>query len=444
MSTSTIIDAARKAAAAVQNAQQQMQNNSSSQGTGTGTVDYSVLINQAIQNGASAEYVQNLVDQRSEKIASDPTLSQYSGDQTFQDAYNYINEQNAKNQAYKANQLYEQAMSQYEAAQQAQQNSIQASIDQSVNALKSRIPELERQTAEANAGAYNAYLKAANPFGVNAQKEAYLGINDTGYSETNRARLGTTLQGATNENEAQKIALIQDINKQIEEARLSGNIEKANALAAYAQQMANVRIDQGNALLQNSLAQYQQKLDTERYTEQQALNKAETLAAYGDFSGYKAMGYSDEQISNMKSAYDAQMALAQAKATKSTGGGINRTVKDTIDYSGLNDALYNAGIKTEGGAYAYLMDLGLSSTDANRYAKYYMEAYNGGQLQPAGAPAVQGFESKWVNDYYQSLVNSLNDLPSGREIERYVELLAANGASDHDQRLFMRKLGVPV
>ena len=441
MSTSTIIDAARKAAAAVQNAQQQMQNNSSSQGTGTGTVDYSVLINQAIQNGASAEYVQNLVDQRSEKIASDPTLSQYSGDQTFQDAYNYINEQNAKNQAYKANQLYEQAMSQYEAAQQAQQNSIQASIDQSVNALKSRIPELERQTAEANAGAYNAYLKAANPFGVNAQKEAYLGINDTGYSETNRARLGTTLQGATNENEAQKIALIQDINKQIEEARLSGNIEKANALSAYAQQMANVRIDQGNALLQNSLAQYQQKLDTERYTEQQALNKAETLAAYGDFSGYKAMGYSDEQISNMKSAYDAQMALAQAKATKSSSGGNNKTVKAKIDYSGLNDALYNAGIKTEGGAYAYLMDLGLSSTDANRYAKYYMEAYNGGQLQPAGAPVVQGFESKWVSDYYQELVNSINEIPSSAEMENYVALLEKYGVSEHDINLFMQKLG---
>ena len=156
MSQTTLIDAARKAAAAVQNATQNVQNNSSSKGSGSGTVDYSVLINQAIQNGASAEYVQSLVDQRSEKIASDPTLSQYSGDQTFQDAYNYINEQNAKNQAYKANQLYEQAMSQYEAAQQAQQNSIQASIDQSVNALKSRIPELERQTAEANAGAYNA------------------------------------------------------------------------------------------------------------------------------------------------------------------------------------------------------------------------------------------------------------------------------------------------
>ena len=401
--------------------------------------DYSLMINQAIKDGASAEYVQNLVDQRSAKIAADSSLSQYSGDKTFQDAYAYINEQNAKNQAQKAQQIYEQAMSQYQAAQTAQQQAIDASIQKSVNALQNRIPELEKQTAQANAGAYNAYLKASNPFGVNAQKEAYLGINDTGYSETNRARLGTTYQGAVNTNDAQKISLIEDINKQIADAQLSGDISKANALAGYAEKMAGLQINQGNALLENSLAQYQNKLETERYGEQQALNKAETLAAYGDFSGYKALGYSDEQISNMKSAYDAQMALAQAKATKSSSGGSNKTEKEKINYSGLNDALYNAGIKTEGGAYAYLMDLGLNATDANRYAKYYMDAYNGGQLGQMATTG--GFESKWVNDYYQELVNSLNDYPTEPEMANYVALLEKYGVSEHDINLFMQKLG---
>lgn len=400
--------------------------------------DYSLMINQAIKDGASAEYVQNLVDQRSAKIAADSSLSQYSGDKTFQDAYAYINEQNAKNQAQKAQQIYEQAMSQYQAAQTAQQQAIDASIQKSVNALQNRIPELEKQTAQANAGAYNAYLKASNPFGVNAQKEAYLGINDTGYSETNRARLGTTYQGAVNTNDAQKISLIEDINKQIADAQLSGDISKANALAGYAEKIAGLQINQGNALLENSLAQYQNKLETERYGEQQALNKAETLAAYGDFSGYKALGYSDEQISNMKSAYDAQMALAQAKATKSTGGS-NKTEKEKINYSGLNDALYNAGIKTEGGAYAYLMDLGLNATDANRYAKYYMDAYNGGQL--GQMEETGGFESKLAYNYYQSLANSLTDYPTEAEILSYVATLERNGVSEHDIDLFMQKLG---
>lgn len=445
-----VIDVAKKAAEAARKIQQSGGvgsgftggTTSSTPTSSTSSPDYSLMINQAIKDGASAEYVQSLVDQRSAKIAGDSSLSQYSGDQVFQDAYAYINEQKAKNQAYQANQLYEQAMSQYQAAQAAEQQAIQASINKSISSLQNRIPELERQTAEANAGAYNAYLKAANPFGVNAQKEAYLGINDTGYAETNRARLGTTLQGAANTNEAQKIQLIEDINKQIEEARLSGDIEKANALAAYAQQMANLRIDQGNALLENSLNEYQNKLETERYSEQQALQKAETLAAYGDFSGYKELGYSDAQISAMKSAYDAQQALALAKATKSSSSNSTQKTKEKISYSGINDALYSAGIKTEGAAYAWLMDNGLSSTEAAKYAKYYMEAYNGGTLAPMAESS--GFESQWVNQYYQSLANSLNTLPSDAEIESYVELLAAHGASERDQRLFMRKLGVPV
>lgn len=44
---------------------------------------------------------------------------------------------------------------------------------------------------------------------------------------------------------------------------------------------------------------------------------AETLAAYGDFSGYKALGYTDEQIAALSSGYQAQIA---AKKTGSGGG----------------------------------------------------------------------------------------------------------------------------
>ena len=412
--------------------------NASTTNTSSASPDYSVMINQAIQNGASAEYVQSLVDQRSAKIAGDSSLSQYSGDKTFQDAYAYINEQNAKNQAQKAQQIYEQAMSQYQSAQAAQQQAIDASIQKSVNALQNRIPELEQQTAQANAGAYNAYLKASNPFGVNAQKEAYLGINDTGYSETNRARLGTTYQGAVNTNDAQKIALIEDINQQIIDAQLSGDISKANALAGYAENIANLQINQGNALLENSLAQYQNKLETDRYTEQQALQKAQTLAAYGDFSGYKAIGYSDEQIANMKAAYDAEQALAAAKATKSTGGS-NTTKKDKIQYSTINDSLYNAGIKSEAAAYAWLMDNGLSSSEATKYAQYYMDEYNAGRLAPQAETG--GFESKLAYNYYQSLANSLTDIPTEAEILSYVATLERNGVSERDINLFMQKLG---
>ena len=49
----------------------------------------------------------------------------------------------------------------------------------------------------------------------------------------------------------------------------------------------------------------------------QALAKAQTLAAAGDFSGYKALGYTDAEIANLKTAYNK----AQAAARSSGGSG---------------------------------------------------------------------------------------------------------------------------
>lgn len=52
-----------------------------------------------------------------------------------------------------------------------------------------------------------------------------------------------------------------------------------------------------------------------------ALEKAQTLAAGGDFSGYKAMGYSDQEIANLKNAYDRE----RAAGLLSRGGGSGRS-----------------------------------------------------------------------------------------------------------------------
>ena len=49
-----------------------------------------------------------------------------------------------------------------------------------------------------------------------------------------------------------------------------------------------------------------------------ALAKAQTLAAGGDFSGYKALGYTDQEIAGLKSAYN------KAQASARSGGGPSR------------------------------------------------------------------------------------------------------------------------
>ena len=52
-----------------------------------------------------------------------------------------------------------------------------------------------------------------------------------------------------------------------------------------------------------------------------ALAKAKTLAAGGDFSGYKALGYTDQEIAGLKSAYNKAQASARSGGYNTTQAG---------------------------------------------------------------------------------------------------------------------------
>ena len=81
-------------------------------------------------------------------------------------------------------------------------------------------------------------------------------------------------------------------------------------------------LDQWNADRNFNYSVYmdeQNRLADQAAQEQKELvNIAETLAAYGDFSGYKALGYTDDQIVALTSGYNAQ--LAAKNSSKSSGG----------------------------------------------------------------------------------------------------------------------------
>lgn len=68
-----------------------------------------------------------------------------------------------------------------------------------------------------------------------------------------------------------------------------------------------------------------------------ALQKAQTLAAAGDFSGYKALGYSDAEIAGLKANYDAAKLLT----SKNSSGGNNDETE--ADWDGLFAAAKQSG-----------------------------------------------------------------------------------------------------
>ncbi len=93
------------------------------------------------------------------------------------------------------------------------------------------------------------------------------------------------------------------------------------------------------------------------YQYQQALDQAETLAKYGDFSGYKALGYTDTQIAAMQKSYQDQLAAGDASAS----GGYDLTYSDW----------WNQGVRSEGEAYDQALQSGYSNAEAENMAEFF-------------------------------------------------------------------------
>ena len=112
-----------------------------------------------------------------------------------------------------------------------------------------------------------------------------------------------------------------------------------------------------------------------------ALEKAQTLAAAGDFSGYKALGYTDAEIANLKSAYDKAQAAARVSYS---GGGSSGSSSGSSgvssSQSGIVDTMLGFGNDTK--AYEYLLSLDMSNAKTETLWSLYESARGGGGSIP--------------------------------------------------------------
>ena len=110
----------------------------------------------------------------------------------------------------------------------------------------------------------------------------------------------------------------------LEQAALDMYGVNRDDLMQNAQLVHSLSQDEYNRYL-DSLDQYwnQMQFNSNQQKQNQAMaaDKAETLAGFGDFSGYKALGYSDSEIAMMQAAYQSQMAAEAAKGKTGSGGG---------------------------------------------------------------------------------------------------------------------------
>lgn len=137
---------------------------------------------------------------------------------------------------------YSQGYSDYEqkmnAAAEAQQKALQASIDSAVASLNSQKSDVMKQTEANNAAAEKAYMQSIKPGGSTAETLAANGLLTSGLTESSQISAGNAYQNALNSNATTQTEALAKIEQAITQARLTGDIEKANALADLYKEVA--------------------------------------------------------------------------------------------------------------------------------------------------------------------------------------------------------------
>lgn len=154
---------------------------------------------------------------------------------------------------------------------------------------------------------------------------------------------------------------------------------------------------------------------------EQALAKAQTLAAAGDFSGYKALGYTDAEIANLKSAYDKAQAAALLSRRGSSSGGSSGS-KGSGGNSDIYAGMYEAGIRSEGDAYAWLLAAGYNTTQAGKLAGYFAQWLEDGGGTENDDDGLSVDMSSIIDLGYGPISEEyLNQLVESGEVEEYEE-----------------------
>ena len=176
---------------------------------------------------------------------------------------------------------YSQGYSDYEQkmndAAAAQQKALQASIDSAVNNLESQKTTIGKNTEANNAAAEKAYMTAINPNGSYAEGLASQGLSKSGITESSMISAGNTYQNALNSNATTQTEALAEIERAITQARLNGDIEKANALADLYKETAAKQLENVDKI--NSAYQWGQQFGLSQAEQTGTYNGQATLAA---------------------------------------------------------------------------------------------------------------------------------------------------------------------
>lgn len=219
-----------------------------------------------------------------------------------------------------------------------------AALDAAIAGLQNAYDQSRLEIEHAMSGIPQQYQDQRNAVAAQSERDRlrwneYAAATGLGSGVNGQASLAFSTQlqndlGSLRRGEADAIADMQLQLNQLEvsyqnsiaEAIANNEYERAAALLEEYRQQAQSVVDTAQlqaqldtdrwlnqAYLDQDIADFNQNADQQNY--QELLDRAETLAAFGNFSGYLALGYSQDQVEQMRKAWAAMNPNIAAYAT---------------------------------------------------------------------------------------------------------------------------------
>lgn len=189
-----------------------------------------------------------------------------------------------------------------------------------VDELARQKEQLDKDTVKTTRGLYTDYQKQANQYGVNAEKQASMGLANSGYSETAQVNLYNGYQKSVTETLNNSRQLKSDFDFKIAQAREQGNITLAqNALALYQQQMQLLTQEYE---MRNNRKQFLYQQDRDRIADNQwqtQFDYQKSRDAVSDSQWQAQFDYQKQRDAVADSQWEKQYALSKkASASRSS------------------------------------------------------------------------------------------------------------------------------
>lgn len=202
-----------------------------------------------------------------------------------------------------------EAKAQYEKKLNAGQELYAEALKNSEAETQRRKEALEGEYAKLGKQLYRDYMTDRKKL---PQLLAAQGITG-GLSESSLLGLEAGYQSEMSENLRRRLSDMGDIELEAAENRLQLYKDKAEAEAKAEEDYAEALLELAREREHSAAEEAEQMAKAEKLLYTRALEKAEILAGAGDFSGYRALGYSEAEIAAMEKAYSEEQFATRLK-----------------------------------------------------------------------------------------------------------------------------------